>query len=1028
MKQEKQIDFMKEMAEFTFTSKYARYNEKEQRRETWHETVSRLEKMHLKRFHWLPKEDLDEIRWAFDQVRSKLVVPSMRSLQFGGKAIEAHESRIFNCSVRHIDSIRSFSESFYLLLCGCGLGIGLSNHFLSRLPDLVDEDDKTGTVITYVITDTIEGWADSVEALLMCYFKNTAYTGRKIVFDYSKIRKKGAPLKTGGGKAPGYKGLKQTHQRIKELLDYIIEDRDQRRLKTIDAYDIIMHCADAVLSGGIRRSATSVVFMPDDEDMMSAKTFFKVDKARRFAKDEDTGKYYGQVILKKKVHDVELDEWSYNHLKEKGEVSWIAVEPQRARSNNSVLLFRDRATKEQFQQVIDRARQFGEPGFVFANDERQLFNPCQPAWATVLTPNGLSTIGKIKEGDEIWSESGWTKVIKKWSTGIKPVYRYGTTAGTFYGTEQHKVVSGGIKVEAQDAESIDILIGPNHPVYSIDPQDVMDGIVFGDGSVHVASNNLVHLCVGQDDTSYVDPKSEIGHLMLKHRPGIHDYAWEIKTTIVAEELPKTYFREVPARFFQGSPSKVVGFLRGLYTANGSVVAGRVTLKASSFKVIEQVQMMLSSLGIRSYYTTNKPSSVEFSNGQYDCRQSYDLNITRDRQKFLFLIGFIQGYKTEKLVKAVRNTKPPRKGKVSYDIVSVDLVSQEEVFDITVDNEPHTYWTGGVNVSNCFEISFIPVTKDGICGVQFCNLTSQNGHQIDSAEKFRSATKAATIIGTLQAAYTHFPYLSNAAKELTEQEALLGVSITGFMDNPQILLDPTLQREMAQLAVQVNKEWAAKLHIKQAARITCVKPEGTSSLVLSAASGIHPHHARRYFRRIQCNKLDNVYKFAKKCNPHATEESVWSATKTDDVLTFPITVGNNAMVKSDLTAIKHLDIIKSTQQNWVLGGTTEANTKPIAHNVSCTVLVKDDEWAGVIDYLYENRQFFSAVALLPATGDKQYKQAPLEAVVTEEDERKWQDLTSKWQPFDFKRLEEREDETQLQQEVVCGSNGACELIK
>lgn len=702
MKQDKPIDFLKEMAEFTFTSKYARYNDKEKRRETWAETVSRLEKMHLKRFSWLPKEDLDEIRWAFERAKEKLVVPSMRSLQFGGKAIEAHESRIYNCSTRHIDSIRSFSESFYLLLCGCGLGIGLSNHFLSRLPDLVNEDDKTGIVVTYVVGDTIENWADSVEALLMCYFKNTAYTGRKIVFDYSRIRKKGAPLKTGGGKAPGYKGLKQAHQRIKALLDYIIEVNKQRRMKTVDAYDVLMHCADAVLSGGIRRSATSVVFQVDDEDMMNSKTFFKVDKAKRFVKDEDTGVYHGQVIVKKKVHDIEIDEWSYNHLKKEGEVSWSVIEPQRARSNNSVLLIRDKVTKEQYRSIIEKTRQFGEPGFVFGSDEKHLFNPC------------------------------------------------------------------------------------------------------------------------------------------------------------------------------------------------------------------------------------------------------------------------------------------------------------------------------------FEIGMIPVTKDGVCGVQFCNLTSQNGHQIDTREKFKDATKAATIIGTLQACYTHFPYLSNAAKEITESEALLGVSITGFMDNPEILLDPALQKEMAQYAVQVNKEWAAKLHIKQAARITCVKPEGTSSLVLSTASGIHPHHARRYFRRIQCNKLDNVYRFVKKLNPHATEESLWSATKTDEVLTFPVTVGPHAMVKSDLTAIKHLDIIKSTQQNWVLNGTSEANTKPISHNVSCTVVVKEDEWPAVIDYLYENRGFFSAVALLPATGDKQYKQAPLEAVVTEEDEKKWQDLISKWQPMDFKKLVEEDDETQLQQEVVCGSNGACEL--
>lgn len=697
----KPIDFLQEIADFTFTSKYARYNEKERRRETWNETVTRLEKMHLKRFHWLAKEDLDEIRWAFDRVREKLVAPSMRSLQFGGKAIEAHEARIFNCAVRHIDSIRSFSESFYLLLCGCGLGIGLSKRFLERLPDLVDSEDKCGTVVTYVITDTIEGWSDSVEALLMCYFKNTAYTGRKIVFDYSKIRKKGAPLKTGGGKAPGYRGLKQTHQRVKEVLDHIIENNGQRRLRTIDAYDILMHCADAVLSGGIRRSATSVVFDPEDADMLNAKAAVKVDKVRRFAKDEDTGRYFGQVVVGKKTYDVEIDEWEYSQLKEHGTIGWFPIEPQRARSNNSMLLLRDRVTKEQFQQAIERTRQFGEPGFVFGNHPDLLLNPC------------------------------------------------------------------------------------------------------------------------------------------------------------------------------------------------------------------------------------------------------------------------------------------------------------------------------------FEISFIPKTLDEICGVQFCNLTTQNGAKIDSRERFKEATKAATLIGTLQASYTHFPYLSNAAKRLTESEALLGVSITGIMDNADILLDPVIQREMAEYAKQVNAEWAAKLHIQPAARITCVKPEGTSSLVLGTASGIHPHHARRYFRRIQCNRTDNVFRHFKRVNPHAVEESVWSATKTDDVVIFPLTIGEKAMVKADLTALKHLDLIRSTQQNWVVPGTTAANQKPIEHNVSCTVLVREDEWQQVIDYLYENRRFFAAVSLLPVLGDKIYQQAPMEAVSTPEDEKRWAELTEKWEHVDFKSLTEGEDETQMIAEASC-AGGACEI--
>jgi ribonucleoside-triphosphate reductase (thioredoxin) len=376
------INYLEELSNFVFTSKYARYNEKAGRRESWEETVKRLENMHKKRFAILDESDQKEVENAFDLVRAKRVVPSMRSLQFGGKAIEAHEPRIYNCAVRHVDSLRSFAEIFYLLLCGNGVGIGLSNTFLSRMSNLVNAKDKTGTVLPYAVEDSIEGWADSIEALLSCYFKNTALTGRKIVFDYSKIRPAGTPLKTGGGKAPGYKGLKNAHTQIKKLLDLVIEDLHQTRLKSINAYDILMHCSDAVLSGGIRRSATSVVFDKDDVDMINAKAFFNVIKKGKFEQEPKTKKYEGYVILEdpaypgKQKIEVELSEWDYENLQKTNTISWFPVYPYRARSNNSALLLRDRITEEEFKQIYERTKNFGEPGFVFADHPWTLFNPC----------------------------------------------------------------------------------------------------------------------------------------------------------------------------------------------------------------------------------------------------------------------------------------------------------------------------------------------------------------------------------------------------------------------------------------------------------------------------------------------------------------------------------------------------------------------------------------------------------------------------------------------------------------------------
>lgn len=461
----KEIDFFNEIGNFVFTSKYARYDEKHQRRETWHEAIKRVEKMHFKKYSHLPSEDLEEIAWAFDQVRDKHVVPSMRSMQFGGKPIEVQNVRLFNCAVRHIDSIRSFSEIFFLLMCGSGVGFSVNKKYLNRLPDLTDKHDRTGTIVTYVVEDSIEGWADSVEALLCCYFKNTAYTGRKIVFDFSKIRPKGAPIKTGGGKAPGHEGLKQSLKKIKILLDHIIEDKKQTRLSSIDAYDIVMHVSDAVLSGGIRRSATIALFSQDDDLMLNAKTNFKVIRKIGFEchknkKDENV--WEGRVIVDHTYggisghkYEVTLTDYEYNEMLCKdGVINWRHIEPQRARSNNSVLLIRDKVTPEFFKDVIHKIQQYGEPGFIFADDEKTVYNPCLDINSKIITNGGELTIGELLKNDKYKDVK-----ILTYNTDNKTT-EYSDILNVFKTKDNTKVIN--VKFD----DGTDLNLTPDHLVYT----------------------------------------------------------------------------------------------------------------------------------------------------------------------------------------------------------------------------------------------------------------------------------------------------------------------------------------------------------------------------------------------------------------------------------------------------------------------------------------------------------------------------------------------------------------------------------
>lgn len=398
-----------------------------------------------------------------------------------------------------------------------------------------------------------------------------------------------------------------------------------------------------------------------------------------------------------------------------------------------------------WDQIIDAAWTSAEPGMLYIDNIRNyglshqynikdsrfadlITNPCIISTSKVLTKNGVKNIIDLNIGEEIWSETGWTKVVNKFSNGIKQTYCYRTTFGSFSGTENHKIISNSKKIKVKNSKSIDLLKGINKYNIVLDSQDIIDGLVIGDGTKHKASNNLILLCIGDNDQDYFS--SEISNFIIKHRPGIGAKHYEIKTTIHSNELLLTFERIVPSRFIEGNTSKVAGFLRGLYSANGSICGNRITLKSTSFTLIEQVQLMLSSIGISSYYTVNRPSKVKFSNGEFLCKESYDLNISRDRTRFANKIGFIQKYKTEKLNNLL-NISFKRKENLNKKIISIEDLGEQEVFDITVDNNTHTFWCDGLNIANCGEL---PIGLDS-CRLFLINLFNYVKNPFTNTSKF-----------------------------------------------------------------------------------------------------------------------------------------------------------------------------------------------------------------------------------------------------------------------------------------------------
>lgn len=602
------------LSDFKFYSSYSKFKKEDERMETWEEAIDRVMQMHYKKYQNKITPELQEyLDFATKQYKEKRILGSQRALQFGGDSILKHEMKQFNCLVSYCDRIEFFKEAMYLLLCGCGVGFSVQTLHVEKLPMI---GKRIEGVKTFLIEDSIEGWADAIGVLLASYslsdIKFQEYYGYRIDFDYSNIRPKGSYI-SGGFKAPGYEGLKNSLTKIQELLDKEINGNVQIPFKSIIAYDVVMHMADAVLSGGVRRSATICLFSATDNDMLNAKTG-----------------------------------------------DWYIKNPQRGRSNNSVILIRNKTSKELFSKIMESVKSWGEPGFVWSSNEDIIYNPCV-------------------------------------EIGMTPYY--------------------------------------------------IDG-----------------------------------------------------------------------------------------------------------------------------------------------------------------------------------------------------------------------------------------NEDKISGWEGCNLTEINGSKCNTEQEFYDACKASAILGTLQAGYTNFKYVTDVTKKIFDREALLGCSITGFMNNPMILFNPEIQKKGAEIIKETNKIVSSLIGINQAARTTCVKPSGNASVILGTASGIHGEHSKKYFRNVQVNKEEELGKVIKILNPKMVENSLWSNNNSDWVISFPINSKEGSIYKKDLYGVKQLEYVKLTQQNWVEFGTNyelcvDKNTR---HNVSNTIVV--DNWDEVENYIYENKEWFAGISLLGMTGDKDYAQAPFTEVI------------------------------------------------
>lgn len=305
------------LSDITVFQKYAKFIPEITRRENWDELSDRNQAMHIAKYPQL-KAEIKRVYQEF--VKPKKILPSMRSMQFGGRPIELSNNRMFNCAYLSIDNPAAFWETMFLLLGGSGVGFSVQKHHTAMLPVVKGPLSKSRR---FLVGDSIEGWGDAVRVLVRAYFEGKSDPD----FDFRDIRPKGAKLITSGGKAPGPDPLRLCLDHLRSVLNNAVG----RKLTTLECHDMMCHIADAVLSGGIRRAALISLFSEDDLDMLSCKSG-----------------------------------------------AWWELNPQRGRANNSVVLKRGTVTKDEFFEVWQRVQSSGsgEPGIFWTNDYDVGTNPC----------------------------------------------------------------------------------------------------------------------------------------------------------------------------------------------------------------------------------------------------------------------------------------------------------------------------------------------------------------------------------------------------------------------------------------------------------------------------------------------------------------------------------------------------------------------------------------------------------------------------------------------------------------------------
>lgn len=973
---------------FIFYRTYSRYIDEKNRRETWEETVARYMKFMKEVLgKKLSDKDYFDIREA---ILRQEVMPSMRLLWVAGDAVRSNNASAFNCTFTGVDNLKRFREILFLLMSGCGVGFSVENKFIDKLPEV--EHQTGNTLPVFVIPDSREGWADALHAGIMAWFD-----GNDISFDFSRVRPVGARLKRFGGRSSGPGPLKDLLSFVKTL----ILSSQGRQLRPIEVHDIVCKTAEIVVVGGTRRSALISLSDLYDAEMRDAKagTFYEKHAQRAMSNNSV-------------AYDVKPTQQEFMR-------EWLAL--MESGTGERGLFNRDGAIN-----VMPERRREGLDDY----DQSAVgVNPCKPLNSLILTQNGYITFGQAIGNNKlkvVLPNGGTAKASMPFVTGRdRDVYRVRLSNGSYiYGTDnhKHKLYNGewkemselriGDYLEANIPKIFDSKV-TNEKLYK---DGLLAGWVHGDGSLSERKDgkgHILQMCFGDHELDVVPLFEDItGVKSNKHhqKPDTCKVIRTRKKNTINRLLDYEYNlkKEDLTWLYGKNKNYKLGFLQAVFTADGSVRKNNnVELYSTREDALQVIANILREFGIYSNVTIhNYAKSYIAKDGlQRNNANCYKINISGGQFKD---IGFISKRKSELL----ENQGPRIKHRLKTFFDKVKVVdidsswSVEDVYDITVDDDCHSFIDTTVTTHNCSEII--------LRSRQMCNLTSVVCRPEDTEKTLMYKVRIATILGTYQSMLTNFEYLTKGWKDNCDEERLLGVSLNGQFDCPAIIGDDgSLLSKLKLHAVSTNEHYADKFKINKSTAITCTKPEGTGSQMLGVSSGIHPRYAPYYIRRVRIAVHDPLFAllrdFGVPCHP---EVGQIKEAATTWVFEFPIRSPDGAITRKDISALDQLWTWKRVKENYA------------EHTISMTCYVGTDEWLRVGSWVWDNWDIVTGISFLPREDDQHvYELAPYEEITEEQ----YSILSSAMPDIDFSKLPEyeKEDMTQGAQELAC-SAGVCSV--